>query len=256
MSDAVNAEDKRIERGRRSAVRLFAEDRELLTTVPEQLREQISREFLAEVLIADSGLWHPPIDSSEEIVGLLVLRGLLSKEVAIAGERNAELLGPGDILTRVDDYGRTIERGSALEVIVPAELAVLDQRFLRLTSRAPGLVPVLLARVGQRAHCLATHLAISRARPLSVRLHLMLWEFADRWGTRRGDSVVIPVALTHELLARVCVTGRPAVTRAIADLREQGLVSRGDDRSWVLHSAPPGHEMSELVSATNPIADL
>ena len=240
-------EDDTNAHSRRPAVRLFAEDRGLFQTLPQSLRDQARDQFYAETITADSGSWQPELSSDEQIVALLVLRGLLAKEVTIAGERNAELLGPGDLLTPTDDYGRTIHRESAFEVIIPAELAVLDDRFLRLASRAPELIPALLARVGQRAHCLATHLAISRARPLSVRVHLMLWELADRWGTRRGQDVVIPVPLTHELLARVCVAERPAVTRAITELRERGRVSRGEDRGWILHDAPPGHTMSELV---------
>jgi hypothetical protein len=62
---------------------------------------------------------------------------------------------------------------------------------------------------------------------------------ADRWGrVERDGSVVVPLPLTHRLLAGIVGSQRPTVTTALSRLAERRRVSRRDD-GWVLHGAPP-----------------
>lgn len=55
----------------------------------------------------------------------------------------------------------------------------------------------------------------------------------------RADGVVVPIPLTHELLASIVGARRPSVTTALRSLREEGLVERCEDGSWLLHGDPP-----------------
>ena len=55
----------------------------------------------------------------------------------------------------------------------------------------------------------------------------------------RPDGISVPLPLSHERLASLVGAHRPAVTTAMGELTRAGLVSRGEDRFWVLHGDPP-----------------
>jgi DNA-binding transcriptional ArsR family regulator len=62
---------------------------------------------------------------------------------------------------------------------------------------------------------------------------------ADRWGKVTPEGVHVPLKLTHQLLGRVIGAQRPSVTTALKQLMEDGLVSRREDGTWLLHGDPP-----------------
>jgi CRP-like cAMP-binding protein len=72
-----------------------------------------------------------------------------------------------------------------------------------------------------------------------MRLHMLLWYLAGRWGRVRGDGVAVPIRLTHAVLADLVAARRPTVTTALSDLARQGLVRAVDD-GWLLAGEPPG----------------
>ena len=49
----------------------------------------------------------------------------------------------------------------------------------------------------------------------------------------------MPLPLPHQRLADLVGAHRPAVTTAMGELTRSGLVTRREDRSWVLHGGPP-----------------
>jgi CRP-like cAMP-binding protein len=96
-----------------------------------------------------------------------------------------------------------------------------------------------MARTVQRSRHLAVNLAIVHQARVDVRLHMMLWYLAGRWGRVRGDGIAVPIRLTHAVLADLVAARRPTVTSALTDLAKQGLVRPVDD-GWLLAGEPPG----------------
>jgi CRP/FNR family transcriptional regulator, cyclic AMP receptor protein len=68
-----------------------------------------------------------------------------------------------------------------------------------------------------------------------VRLILLFWELADRWGRVAPDGVSVPLPLTHQTLGRIIRAQRPSVTAALTELRERGFLGREADGTWVIH---------------------
>jgi CRP/FNR family transcriptional regulator, cyclic AMP receptor protein len=87
-------------------------------------------------------------------------------------------------------------------------------------------------------------MAIVHHPRVDTRLHMLLWHLADRWGRVRGDGTIVPLRLTHYVLADLVAAGRPTVSAALAELAEQGLL-RPIDHAWLLLGEPPG-ELLEL----------
>jgi CRP-like cAMP-binding protein len=71
------------------------------------------------------------------------------------------------------------------------------------------------------------------------RLLVVMWFLAERWGRVRPEGVVLPLKLTHQLLAALVGAKRPSVTTALGELTTAGLLERRDDGSWLLHGEPP-----------------
>lgn len=174
-------------------------------------------------------------------LGLLVLDGLVLRHVSVAGRSSVELLGGGDLARPWqpdDDGGLSVPRKAHWRVLRRTELALLDIDFARRIAPYPELHGALVARAMGRARALAVNIAILRQPRVDVRLEMLLWHLADRWGTVRGDGVLLPVKLTHRVLAELLAASRPTVSAAVASLQRSGTIV-AHERGWLLTGEPP-----------------
>jgi CRP/FNR family transcriptional regulator, cyclic AMP receptor protein len=180
-------------------------------------------------------------DLTPDGIGLLLLGGLLIRRVGVEGGFGAELLGQGDLLRPWQGEGAesSLSRTTGWRVLEPARIAVLDKHAAARFARYPELTGRLVARALDRARNLATMMAISHHTRVEVRLHMLFWHLADRWGRVRPDGVIVPLRLTHAILADLVSARRPSVSTGLAELSRRGLVQR-DRGSWLLSGDPPG----------------
>ena len=223
---------------RRDIVSILEADPELGEHLDPQASALARRHVLARVERVERGRWEPSSrgDSALNGAGLLVLEGLIMREIVLVGRETAELLGPGDVLKPFD----TQEDFEALpvraewQVCEPAAFAVLDHRFVSVAGRWPELLDSILARSNQRTRRLAVQLAVSRVTRVDERLLIILWKLAERWGRVSPQGVKLPITVTHETLARLVGARRPSVTTALGRLSRLGMVDRVRG-GWVLH---------------------
>jgi hypothetical protein len=182
-------------------------------------------------------------------VGLLVIDGLMARDVNVAGGTFTELIGDGEIL-RPWDVGVDMPMESARvtwNVMEATRLAILDRGFVARAARWPEISTALVARAVKRSRALAVQLAICNLPRVETRLLLLMWHLADRWGRVSRDGVVLPLGLTHRMLACLVGARRPTVTTALKQLTEQDRVSRRADGSWILRGERP-RELGELYA--------
>jgi len=228
--------------------RVLQEDAELAEAIPAESRAQALRECVAETIDVPAGSWRAAdVVMPNGGVGLLVLRGLLSRRVGIDGRFGAELLGEGDLLRpwQEEDRPPTLPLTTVWRVLEPAQMAVLDERFARCVVHYPQLISCLVGRVMSRSRNLTVNMAIVQHARVDVRLHMLLWHLAARWGRVRSDGVSLPLRLTHNDLADLVAARRQTVTSALSELARQALVRSSED-GWLLSGRPP-YELLELV---------
>jgi hypothetical protein len=227
----------------RTMVRVLDADPELGYRLDDEERAAARRYAVAEVITLDPGSWDDALDMPhEEIqVGLLVLDGLLAHELRLGTGACAELLGAGDLLRPWDEYQAPSIAGWEVSwrVLEPTRLAVLDRRFATVASRWPTLLDVILRRTVMRSRSGAFLRAVTHLTRVDDRLLVLMWFLAERWGRVRPEGVVVPLKLTHQLLAALVGAKRPSVTTALGELAGEGLIERRDDGSWLLHGEPP-----------------
>jgi len=222
---------------------VLREDPDLAEAIPPARRAQAIEELTALVLRIPAGPW--PAEPSSPLradIGLLVFKGLMLRRVGIEGRYGAELLGECDVLRPgqgEDTPSPTLSTTTGWSVIEPTRLAVLDQQFAHRLVRYPELVGRLVGRAVQRCRHLAVNMAIVHQARVDVRLHMLFWHLAARWGRVRSDGTLLPLRLTHSVLADLVAARRPTVTSALSDLSRQGVINFGDD-GWLLRGDPPG----------------
>lgn len=216
-------------------IALLRADAEFLHAVPEAEREQAAGLVHAARVERRAGtVCTDPDDLTgcPDCVAAIVLEGLLVREVTLAGRSTLELYGPGDVFD-----GEPADLQVSWRVQDPVVLAVLDERFVAASRRWPGLWQVLLRRSQLRASRLSAHLAALQLSRVEQRIVAVLWQLAERWGRVTSDGVVIPVALTHELLGRFVGARRSTVSLGLAQLADDGLVRRRQDGAWLVSPA-------------------
>jgi hypothetical protein len=188
-------------------------------------------------------------------IGLLVLDGLLIRRVGVDGRFGAELLGEGDILRpwEGEDLYSALAHVTGWRVAEQARVAVLDGPAAARLARYPALTGALVARAINRSRSLALMMAIVHNPRIETRLHMLLWHLADRWGRVRRDGVLVPLRLTHSVLADLVAAQRPSVTGSLGRLTERGLVHPSKE-GWLLCGDPPG-ELLELQAVAVPAAE-
>ncbi|MGI8622056.1 MAG: Crp/Fnr family transcriptional regulator [Solirubrobacteraceae bacterium] len=174
--------------------------------------------------------------------GLLVLHGTLAREVHVAGRTATELLGPGDLLRPWDvPGGEPVPSTIAWRVLAAVELALLDAFFADRTRPFPQIAAELMSRCVQRAESLAVQRAIACHPRVDMRVAMLLWHLAGRYGYVRPDGrVQVPLPLTHRLVGELIGAERPSVSHAFGRLSRAGLVLRARD-GWLLSGTPEEH---------------
>jgi CRP-like cAMP-binding protein len=239
---------------RSNVSQVLVDESELAGPLLGERLEAAQREIVARTTELAVGPWSPPdvVDGLRHGVGLLILDGLVIRRVGVAGRFGAELLGDGDLLRpwQREDSSSTLPRTGKWRVLRPTRIAILDGDFSIRLTRYPEVVSELVGRALRRSRYIAVNMAIIHQPRIDVRLHMLFWELADRWGTVRHDGVHVPLALTHSLLAELVAARRPTVTKALGDLSERGAVTWTGE-AWRLGGDPPA-ELDEFGSVLVP----
>jgi CRP/FNR family transcriptional regulator, cyclic AMP receptor protein len=193
-----------------SISRILADDPELTDGLSGERLDAAIRDCVAGTREFPAGPWSPPevMPDMSHGLGLLILDGLVARRVGVAGRFGAELLGDGDLM---NPFHRQ-------------DMGTLLPRHI------------------------ATNMAIVQQPRIDLRLHMLFWELADRWGTVHQDGVHVRLNLTHAMLSDLVAARRPTVTKALGELAARSaVVWTGSD--WLLPAEPPA-EFEDVGSLT------
>ena len=224
-------------------VRLLVADPELaegLTPAEAAAATQALVAPIVELKPGEERLLEAEPDASRGLLGLLVLGGMMLREVTVPGTTHAELVGEGDLLLP----------GGAVRGWAPAGLldSYHDERHL---AGARTLLHTQAQVALRRGHDLAWQSAIRNQTRVDHRIHRLLWHYADRWGRVTPDGVSVELPLTHECIGKLVGAHRPSVTSAIGMLERGGLLNRPSHGTWLLTRPEPAQATPLRRSASN-----
>lgn len=191
----------------------------------------------------------PWLDAVGHGPGLLLLDGLMAVQTRVADRTVTELMGSGDLVQplsqSIDDM---IERDASWRVLATSRFALLDDEFAQRVLPWPQIAQALLRRSERRAGDMAVLRAISCQPRLDVRLVLLLWHLAGRWGRVEPAGLRLTLPLTHRLLGQLVAAERPSISHALGRLARAGLVT-GKAGDWHLHGGLEQH-IEALIDRT------
>jgi len=199
----------------------------------------------------DLGPW---FDAAGQGLGLLILEGLLALETQVGDRTAAELVGPGDLLQPSGPAAdQLLARTCDWRVLSPARLALLDAEFADRVRPFPQITRALLRRACRRPVELDVLRAITSQPRLEIRLELLLWHLATRWGRVEPGGVRLSLPLTHRLLGQLVAAERPSVSHALKRLSQAGLVTGTADDIHLHDSLEYG--LAALAERTHPLPE-
>jgi CRP/FNR family transcriptional regulator, cyclic AMP receptor protein len=200
----------------------------------------------AEVGACDLSRWFEAVGTGP---GLLVLDGLIAVEERVGDRTAAELIGPGDLLQPAYPLAENLlERSDAWRALGPTRFALLDGEFAERVRPWPQILQALLRRAGRRIADLDVLRAITSQPRLEVRLVLLLWHLAARWGRVEPAGIRVSLPLTHRMLGQLVGAERPSISHALARLTHAGMVT-GTAGDWHLHGTVEDH-LEALIERT------
>jgi CRP/FNR family cyclic AMP-dependent transcriptional regulator len=211
--------------------------------------EQARRQLHVRQHVVEPGPWEGERlrEAGPEHVGLLVLGGLMTRELVLADNVSAELLGPGDLVRPWQAAGpeRLVPYDVRWTALERTELAVLDRRFAALLTHYPQVNAMLIDRLTERAQRLSLMQSICHLNGVDRRLLTLFWHLAERWGRVTKAGIVVPVVVPHRVLAQLVGARRPTVSSALGQLADRGELLREPDGGWLLTGAPVGMPTEE-----------
>ena len=212
--------------------------------------ETARRELQVAVHPLQQGLWdtHKLAGASPDHIGLLVIDGVLAREILVSDTVSTELLGPGDVLRpwRLHDGAALLRHTVRWSVLTRSRIALLDRRLSAQLARYPEVNAALIDRIAERSLRLAVTQAISQLNRVDRRLLALFWHLAERWGRMTTDGVAIPMTLSHRMLGQLVGARRPTVSTALRQLAKERELVRRDDGTWLLTGAPVGMPAPEV----------
>jgi len=240
--------------GALNGVRLLEAAPELGSRLTGDQLAQAQRHAILATVTLDPGHWklerlRDNAAVHGEIRGFLVLSGVLTTEVTIAGRACIRLLTPRELVLTDGADADSVAASWGWAVLETAQIAILDDRLLVIAQHWPHLLSALLQRAGQQSQYALLQQAISQLPRVEDRLLALLWSIADRRGIVRSDGVWIDLPLTHETIAQMIGARRPTVTLGLRGLIDQGLL-RADKDGWLVDPAS-----LEIISPSVPTAE-
>jgi CRP/FNR family cyclic AMP-dependent transcriptional regulator len=224
-------------------VYLLDVDDDLAQDLAVRMRPTARQHVTAQVLEAEAGEcdlsdWFRRVGPGP---GLLLIDGLIVVETRVADRTSTELLGSTDLLQPPGPHADDMIGGHAVwRALVPSRLALLDAEFLDRVKSWPQIPRALFLRTEHRATDLGILRTISSQPKLEVRLVLLFWHLATRWGRVEPAGLRLTLPLTHRMLGQFVAAERPSISHALGRLAHAEIVT-GTPGDWHLHGSIDEH---------------
>jgi CRP/FNR family transcriptional regulator, cyclic AMP receptor protein len=234
----------------RQTVSLLELDPDMGLLLSDDRLARARHEIRVGVHVVETGPWEVEklSGTAPDHIGLLVVDGVLAREVLVSDTVSTELLGPGDVVRpwHLHQTESLLRHSVRWNVLARSRIALLDRRVAAQMSTFPELIAAVIDRINERAMRLTVTQAISQLNRVDRRLLALFWHMAERWGRMTPDGVALPMTLSHRMLGQLVGARRPTVSTALSELVKEGEITRRDDGTWLLTGSPFGMPAPEL----------
>jgi CRP/FNR family cyclic AMP-dependent transcriptional regulator len=228
-------------------VRLLEVDPDLGQELDPDTFETASRELIARPLEVRRGAWDADAAwaANPADLGLLIVDGVLARDIVVGRRASLEILGPGDLVRPwpADRHTAAVDVELKFNALSSLRLAVLDSAVIQSAARWPSVLGQITGRAMGRATSASLRLLIHQVVRIDERVLLSLWGLAERFGRVTPDGVLVPLPINHTMMARFVGAQRPTVSQAVGELTRRGELRRTEDGGWLLTGSFPEHAL-------------
>jgi CRP/FNR family cyclic AMP-dependent transcriptional regulator len=226
-------------------VRLLDVDPDLGQDLDPEAFAAAERELVAETVDVARGAWDAEAlwAARPTELGLLLLDGVIARDVVVGKRASLEILGPGDLIRPwpEDRHAPALDVELRFNALERSRLALLDWNVARTAARWQGVLGQITGRLMGRASSASLRLLVHQVVRIDDRVLLSLWALAERFGRVTPDGVLVPLPINHTMMARFVGAQRPTVSQAVGELTRRGELERTEDGGWLLHGSFPEH---------------
>lgn len=203
-----------------------------------------ARALMVPVVHVSRGVLEPgALLSERNAFAIVILDGMVLVRLRLGQHSALRLLGPGDLLSPQPLRFPGLSTGTVRTAASDAHLLILGDEVLAAARRWPRLIAGLSERTFEQSQRVAAQLLLCQLSRVTDRVLGIMWLLAESWGRVTPAGVILPLALTHELIGEMIGARRPTVSLAVGDLVRRGAILR-QDHGWLLLEALPEHEPS------------
>jgi CRP/FNR family transcriptional regulator, cyclic AMP receptor protein len=217
--------------GSHQAAPLLDLDPELGDGLSDAQRSEARHDLLVRTATLEPRGWSGDL-SKREGFGFLVIDGALARRVTAGRGRSLEVLTKGDLVRPWQE--NHLRGGSVFFALTPSRVAILDRPVVDAMTRWPPLFDALLQRALRRVGRLGTQAAVDSRVGIEWRVLLTLVHLAERCGIRGAEGIVVPLPLSHQMLADLVGAQRQTVSAALSRLAAEGTLRRTEERGWLI----------------------
>jgi hypothetical protein len=228
-------------------------DPELAADIAPNERARAIQASRAPVRALALGEWQFVPSPETTSLGALILRGMVTLRMELAGYSHLEVLGRGDVLNPWRLPTDTpLEERVGLRVTQTGYVALLDRRFALQMTPWPEVFAALMRRQVMRTRRMMLQACILSCSRVDERLELMLWRLADQFGAMTRDGLHVRLPFTHLQLAEMIAARRSTVTLAVRRLGAEDRLRCPTRGEWLL----PHDELARLSNLGFPPPEL
>lgn len=164
------------------------------------------------------------------------------------------LAGPGDIIGHADlpDYAGAAVRALEARALTRCDLALFTRQhlFKLLESLDTGTLVRLLEHVNAWWSAALQRHVTFLGLSFRERLEEVMNDLGARFGVRDARGVLLTPEITHEDLAEMIGSSRPMVSRLLAEMADDEVISRSGRQYILRNSARRRRDRSASLSAS------
>lgn len=198
---------------------------ELFASLPDERLRDLARR-MPDVGVAKGQIFYTPWHRSESF--FFLLRGRMRiYRVGGAREITVSVKHPGEVFGEASLAG--LPQGAYAQALEPARVGMMRRQALhQLIAESPEVGAVMMEILVERLEVYEGRIEEISLKEVPARLACLLLRMIEAEGVSENGGYMIPSHYTHQLLATMIGCERPALTRALRELRLAGAVRLSD----------------------------
>ncbi len=148
-----------------------------------------------------------------------------------------DVCGPGEVLGELSLFQEHDEPSSAIAMEEACICCFSKQQFETLVKQDPSFALRIVSYLGQKRYEAIQKQSEDTRQTVKEKVLSMFYRFANEYGKKRADGVLIELQITQQELADMIGSSRVMVVQALKELKAFNIIDR-EKRYYILKKDP------------------